>query len=201
MLRSIVLALSLASAAAFMAPAQPARSTAVRALKDMAGVTNPVGVFDPWGLAAMGGDETILWYRAAELKHSRVAMLATAGWIVNALGVSFPGDLAYGQPFSSLSHLPHEAWDAVPYAGKLQMLLAIGAVEFVSETKKPHYTKGGEMGLQCDPLGLAKGMDAAALRKRQNRELNNGRLAMIGIMSFFAASDIPGSVPALPDIY
>jgi hypothetical protein len=57
------------------------------------------------------------------------------------------------------------------------------------------------MGLQCDPLGFAKTMDAAALRKRQNSELNNGRLAMIGIMSFFAASDIPGSVPALPDVF
>jgi len=80
--------------------------------------------------------QTILWYRAAELKHSRVAMLATAGWLINAAGVSFPGDLTYGTKFSSLSHLPHEAWDVVPYAGKLQMLLAVGAVEFISETKK-----------------------------------------------------------------
>lgn len=118
-----------------------------------------------------------------------------------ALGVSFPGDLSSGQSFSSLSHLPHEAWDQVPYAGKVQILLAIGIVEFVSETKKPHATKGGPMGLQCDPLGLAANMSAEQLKSRQNRELNNGRLAMIGIMSFFAASDIPGSVPALPDVY
>jgi len=37
----------------------------------------------------------------------------------------------------------------------------------------------------------------ATLKKKQDAELNNGRLAMIAIMSFFAAVSIPGSVPAL----
>jgi hypothetical protein len=200
--RNLVLALCLGAAAAFAPAARPARSnTVVKALEDMPGAMPPTGVFDPWGLANDGNEETLLWYRAAELKHSRVAMLATAGWLTNAYGVSFPGDLSTGQPFSSLSHLPHEAWDAVPYLGKVQMLVTIGLIEFVSETKKPHAMKGGPMGLQCDPLGLAKNMSPEKLRKRQNSELANGRLAMIGIMSFFSASEIAGSVPALPTPY
>jgi hypothetical protein len=54
------------------------------------------------------------------------------------------------------------------------------------------------MGLQFDPLGIAASLSPADLKTRQNNELQNGRLAMIGIMSFFAASEIAGSVPALP---
>lgn len=66
---------------------------------------------------------------------------------------------------------------------------------------QPHYMKGGPMGLQFDPLRLGATKDAVALRKRQNRELNNGRLAMIGILSFYAALEIPGSVPALSNVH
>lgn len=32
-------------------------------------------VFDPWGLSKIASEETLAWYRAAELKHSRVAMV------------------------------------------------------------------------------------------------------------------------------
>lgn len=83
-------------------------------------------------------NQTVLWYRAAELKHSRVAMLATSGWIANAMGVSFPGELSQedGLTFSSLSHNPLEAWDAVPETLKYQMLGAIGLVEILAETAK-----------------------------------------------------------------
>eukprot|EP00563_Minutocellus_polymorphus_P011445 CAMPEP_0181066172 /NCGR_PEP_ID=MMETSP1070-20121207/25165_1 /TAXON_ID=265543 /ORGANISM="Minutocellus polymorphus, Strain NH13" /LENGTH=37 /DNA_ID= /DNA_START= /DNA_END= /DNA_ORIENTATION= len=37
----------------------------------MAGSTAPVKNFDPLDLATSGSEETLLWYRAAELKHSR----------------------------------------------------------------------------------------------------------------------------------
>ena len=90
----------------------------------------------------------MLWYRAAELKHSRVAMLATAGWIVNSVGVHLPGDLAKGLSFGSLSHDPLASWEQVPYMGKVQMLVGIGLLEFHSEFGEPyktHYTKGGPM--------------------------------------------------------
>ena len=32
-------------------------------------------VFDPLGLSKIASEETLAWYRAAELKHSRVAMV------------------------------------------------------------------------------------------------------------------------------
>ena len=78
----------------------------------------PFKTFDPLGLATLGSDETLAWFRAAELKHSRVAMLATTGYLVQAAGVHFPGMLSKDVSFESLSTMkPFDAWDAVPDAG------------------------------------------------------------------------------------
>ena len=44
------------------------------AAEDFIGITQPVGFFDPAGLSKGKDDETIAYYRAAELKHGRVAM-------------------------------------------------------------------------------------------------------------------------------
>mmetsp|Transcript_67602 Transcript_67602/g.186813 ORF Transcript_67602/g.186813 Transcript_67602/m.186813 type:complete len:228 (+) Transcript_67602:200-883(+) len=98
MLRLVTLALALVGASAFTPVSKPVARVAPMqvAVEDMAGVQNPVGLFDPMGLATSGNDETLLWFRAAELKHSRVTMLATAGWLVNSAGVFFPGDLTHG---------------------------------------------------------------------------------------------------------
>ena len=58
------------------------------------GITAPFGnaadgtCWDPVGFTTRTSDPLMLWYRAAELKHSRVAMLASAGWIVNGLHLS-----------------------------------------------------------------------------------------------------------------
>ena len=43
-------------------------------------------------------------------------------------------------------------------------------------------------------------LDAEGKLARQNRELQNGRLAMIGAMGFSSAALIPGSVPALKGV-
>ena len=37
--------------------------------------------FDPWGFTKDISEEKLFWYRAAELKHARVAMLASLGQI------------------------------------------------------------------------------------------------------------------------
>ena len=114
------LVLALASSAAAFAPASQKSSSALMgALDDMPGATMPFKGFDPLGLATLGSDETLAWFRAAELKHSRVAMLATTGYLVQAAGVHFPGMLSKDVSFESLSTMkPLDAWDAVPDAGK-----------------------------------------------------------------------------------
>ena len=74
-------------------------------LDDLPGSTKPVGPWDPLELATLGSDSTLAWFRASELKHSRIAMLATTGYIVQAAGIHFPGMLSKDVSFESLSTL------------------------------------------------------------------------------------------------
>merc|ERR1711874_755823 len=46
--------------------------------------------FDPMGVSLA---IDIRWLREAELKHARVCMLATVGWITTDLGFRIPGDV------------------------------------------------------------------------------------------------------------
>jgi len=198
-MKSVLCLALVASAAAFAPAAAPKASMALNAdLSSMPGSTAPVGPFDPLNLATSGSDETLAWYRASELKHSRVAMLATTGYIVQGSGIHFPGMLSHDVSFESLSAMkPLDAWAAVPEAGKAQILGTILIAELITESKPTHYTKGGPMPGMVFPQIDFSGVAPATLAKKQASELNNGRLAMIAIMSFFSAVSIEGSVPAL----
>jgi hypothetical protein len=115
------LVLAIASSASAFAPAsQKACGTVVRAsLDDIGGSTMPLKNFDPLGLADLGSDVTLSWFRASELKHGRVAMVATTGYLVQAAGFHFPGMLSSDVSFESLSSMkPFDAWDAVPEGGE-----------------------------------------------------------------------------------
>lgn len=167
-------------------------------LSGLPGYTAPIKGFDPLGLSNVGSDETLAWFRAAELKNGRVAMLATTGYIVQAAGFHFPGMLSSDVSFESLSSMkPFDAWDAVPDAGKAQILGTIFVAELATESQGTHYMKGGAMPTIVFPPIDFSGVDANTLKTKQSRELNNGRLAMIAVMSFIAANNVPGSVPAL----
>ncbi|KAL7499208.1 hypothetical protein ACHAWT_006802 [Skeletonema menzelii] len=191
--------IALAGVANAFAPAQNVnKGTALSAIDDMAGSTMPFKAFDPLGLATLGSDSTLAWFRAAELKHSRVAMLATTGYLVQAAGFHFPGMLSSDVSFESLSAMkPLDAWDAVPDLGKAQIYFTIFFAEVVSEAKGTHYTKGGDYPTIVFPNVNFASSDPEKLKVSQSRELNNGRLAMIAIMSFVAAANIEGSVPVL----
>lgn len=174
-------------------------STALNALEDMPGVTPPIGVFDPLKLAETGSDETLAWFRAAELKHGRCAMAAFVGFLVQGQGIHFPGMLSNseGVSFDDLAGMkPFDAWAAVPDAGKTQIFMTCLIAEIASEAKEVHYTKGGPLPtIVFPPIDMDK-LPADKMAIKQNRELNNGRLAMIAMASIIAASTTPGSVPA-----
>jgi len=164
-------------------------------------------IWDPLGLAEIGSDETIAWYRHSEIKHGRVAMAAFVGWWAVGAGVRFPGELAHGLDFASIPSKGLEAWDAVPGWGKAQMLLFAGLIELHDElfhsVRGTHYMKGGTPGKNMvpglfDPFGLSKGRSEEAKAKGRSSEIKNGRLAMVGIAGLYAAATLEGSVPLQP---
>lgn len=162
----------------------------------------PVKSFDPLGLANAGSDETYAWFRAAELKNGRCAMVATTGFIVQSMGLHFPGMLSSDISFESLSTMkPIDQWAAVPDAGKAQILFTIFIAELVTEGYQgTHYMKGGDLPTMVFPPIDFSGVSDQTMLLKRNRELNNGRLAMIAIMGFISEANIPGSVPVLTTI-
>merc|ERR1719243_555929 len=54
----------------------------VEKAKGMAGVTAPLGLFDPLGFTTSSSEGKLLFYREVEIKHGRVAMLASLGFLV-----------------------------------------------------------------------------------------------------------------------
>lgn len=134
---------------------------------------------------------------------------------------AFLGYLVQSTPFVSGPHLklpykgyepgltPPEQWDAIPLAGKLQIFTLIGMLESYGEILDLHYCNGGLPGyyppikgnrpeLWFDLYDPFKWFDESKdkIRGRQV-EINNGRLAMLGILSILSEAKAPGSVPAI----
>ena len=149
--QSIMLSLLSLSSSGFT-PAMHIPASAPRCAGPVMGVESMEGVgpetgnkiFDPLGLADGASERTLAWYRAAELKHGRVAMAGCAGvaWVTAGGNLFAPPETLMsldGTTFGSLGREPFAAWEALPAVGKLQIILVIGASEALSEAEKPHY--------------------------------------------------------------
>ena len=89
-----------------------------------------VALADPLAIGEKTKEE-IAWFRHAEIKHGRIAMAAFVGFLVQTVGLQFPGQLTKGMTFADLAATggPADQWDALPTGGKLQILLVVGALE------------------------------------------------------------------------
>jgi len=192
-------------------------------LKVLAKELNPVvGYWDPLKLSEREfwdntNEETIGWLRHAEIKHGRIAMAGFVGYIVHSNGIHFPWHTPGDELCGSVS--APELFHSLPEVAKVQIIMGIGFLEWWSELRlidgEKHYMKGGKpgyvppfdatpdqlphwIGLNLyDPLKRSANKTEEQKAKGLLKELNNGRLAMIGLMGFLSEGKVPGSVPFL----
>ena len=139
-------------------------------------------------------DESLIWFRACELKHSRVAMLAALGFLVAE---------GFHPLFGGSIDVPsYVAFQATPLQTFWPVtVLIVGTVEIFSVltyqspfdgkwwTLKESHKSGDFM---FDPAGL-KPTGALELKEMQTKELNNGRLAMIAIAGMIVQEGVTGA--------
>ena len=163
-----------------------------------------------WGL---GEEGTIGYLRHAEIKHGRVAMAGFLGFIAQCTPLVNGEHAAAPYRGYVAGVTPQEQWDNIPQAGKLQIIAFVGMLESYGELLPQHYTKGGVPGYYppikgarpeillnlWDPFNFMARMTPEAKQAGLVKEINNGRLAMLGIFSLISEARVPGSVPVLPN--
>jgi len=139
----------------------------------------------------------------------------------NIAGAPFPGaSISYADIAAAGG--PGDQWDALPTAAKIQIICAVGFLEVIGELSpvieangEKHYVKGGKPGYYppfagffnneywphplplnlFDPFGFTKKMTPERKEKALVAEINNGRLAQIGIFGMLSSSKgliVPG---------
>lgn len=162
-------------------------------IKDWAGVSEPLGFFDPLGFSNDQPETKMRFYRECELKHGRLAMLASAGFLVAEKfhplwggNINVPSAFA----FEKTGLYTSGVWTV--------SVAQIAAYELISQVDKfispfPPEGRLWEMKLGYpvgdggfDPLGLQRFQTPEEMKVMKTKELNNGRVAMIAIVGMVA---------------
>jgi light-harvesting complex I chlorophyll a/b binding protein 1 len=201
MFRAVALALLATSASAFMG-APVANRVATKATVTMGlpppvgkqggmdelGVLSPVGFWDPFNYAT--SPEQFRRYREVEIKHGRVAMAATLGYIVAETGLRWPASLTLDGSVS-FSDIPNgiAAIPAIPGLGWVQIVFLVGCLE-AGPLAQSEDAAPGDLGWKY--FGV-KYEDGDVKADKLNKELSNGRLAMFGILGMLVEDKLTGS--------
>jgi hypothetical protein len=189
------------------------------------GYWDPLKLGD-FNLYDQGQEATIGFLRHAEIKHGRVAMAAFVGYLVQS-NVAFldgqPLEQWDAMP-AALKLLIIQSVGALEFYGEWAPgsdhpagFNGVDGEPWVrpvnpGDENWKHYMRGGKPGKYpsllgtgitpfkldlWDPMRLTSRLSAEEKEKKLVAEVNNGRLAMIGIMAFVAEAKVPGSVPVL----
>lgn len=132
------------------------------------------GYWDPLGLCKAGQERDFKLYRAYEIKHGRVAMMASVGSVFEHY-VKFPGFEEVPATLGAIKTVDG-------FNGFLELLVPVFLLETQLWTEQPG-EDDKEPGDYGDPLGLNMYTEDMRLK-----ELNNGRFAMIAVMGIIMAS-------------
>ena len=175
------------------------------------GVQDPIGFWDPLGLSADKDEATFKRRRAVEIKHGRISMYATIGYIVPEY-FKFPGYLSpsLGLKFEDVPN-GLAALSKLPVLGGAQIIAFAGLIETTGFFQAKSTTDGrgpreGQFSMKDSteaaepgnygvgfPNFLGKVADPEARKTKLAAELANGRLAMMAIIGMFFQDGLTGS--------
>jgi hypothetical protein len=218
------LALLAGSASAFAPAATTTTSTGLQmaAIDEAFGISVETGnKCPPLGARILQdtNPNAIKWFQNAEIKHGRIAMIATIGFMVQKSGVHFPlylgptGSNAFhpesatnwylsstsGVTFSDIAKAaPLDAIKMVPAEGWLQIFFAAGLFEAVAFQRQWNEEGRVPGDYGYDPLGFTKregGFDSDEIKSLRMKEIKNGRVAMMTMAAWVSNEAIPGALP------
>mmetsp|Transcript_66494 Transcript_66494/g.194576 ORF Transcript_66494/g.194576 Transcript_66494/m.194576 type:complete len:277 (-) Transcript_66494:136-966(-) len=177
-------------AAAQQAQCNKRQLVSLAAFENELGVQAPVGFWDPLGLSSDGDVAVFKRRRETEIKHGRVSMLATMGYITPELTGKLPGYLSpsMGLKFEDVPN-GLAAISKVPALGWAQ-IVAYGFFCEYSNGYGENSPAPGDCGFKPPLLATD---DSELKTKRLNAELANGRLAMMAIIGMFFQDGLTGS--------
>merc|ERR1711953_1466298 len=161
----------------------------LRAFESELGVQEPVGFWDPLGFAADGDIASFKRRRSVEIKHGRICMLATMGYITPEITGKLPGYLSPSQGLR-FEDIPNGlgAISKVPVAGWLQINAYFGFCEFSGGFDDYKTGTPGDYGWK-----VITSDDPEEKTKKLSAEIANGRLAMVAIIGMFFQDGLTGS--------
>jgi len=163
-------------------------------IKELAGITEPVGFFDPFGLSEGVTEGRLRFYREVELKHGRLGMLAALGFLVaEQYHPLFGGDIDVPS-YLAFQQTPLEKfWPLVVSAISVNEIYSVFTFNNPAGGEPWSIRSDHEPGnLLFDPLKL-RPEDPEEWLAMQNKELNNGRLAMLAAAGMIAQELVTGN--------
>jgi len=188
----------------------------------VAGGTAPFGYWDPVGFSTGISEGRLLFYREAELKHGRICMLAFLGFLVGENYHPLLGGVDVGGVTHFIQHAPKVELEPFWKFAAVQNFAAIAYLEITRSLPQMNIPNNAEYAavendyvgadafsfktgdgripgdLGFDPLNI-KNSKNTDLVTMQSREINNSRLAMIGMLGIAVQELITGKHVFGPD--